>query len=128
MSRSLSKAEKIYTTTEKECLAVLYCIETARPCIEGTKFTVITDHYSLIWLKELQAPSGRLGRWTVKLQQGKERIVSNTLSRSVPEIVSVEEKDIKDKWYTALKGKIKRNAKKYPQYRIQDDFFYKYVK
>ncbi len=67
-SRALSSAERKYTTTERECLAVLYGVKIFRPYIYGIRFTVITDHGSLTWLFKLRDPEGRLGRWSLKLQ------------------------------------------------------------
>lgn len=68
-SRSLSRAERNYTVTERELLALIFCLEKFRPYVEGVKFTVITDHYSLLWLSKLSNPSGRLSRWAVRLRQ-----------------------------------------------------------
>lgn len=48
-SRGLSKSERNYSTVELECLAVLFSISKFRGYIEGVRFTVITDHYSLLW-------------------------------------------------------------------------------
>lgn len=62
ISRSLTKPVQKYTTTERECLAVLFAIEKFRPYIEGTRFTVITDHYSLKWLNNIKDPVGRIAR------------------------------------------------------------------
>lgn len=62
-SRCLSKAEKNYSTTEKELLAILDSVYHYRGYIDGAKFTVITDHSSLKWLLALDNPSGRLARW-----------------------------------------------------------------
>ena len=46
-SRSLTKAEQNYSTTELECLAVKWGIWKMRDCLEGYHFTILTDHLSL---------------------------------------------------------------------------------
>lgn len=94
MSRSLTKQERNYSTTEREALAVLSALEYWRCYLEnGKSFKVYTDHSSLKWFLSLSNPTGRLARWGVRLsafnfelehRRGKDNVVPDALSRSVP--------------------------------------------
>lgn len=53
-SRTLTAQETKYSTTELECLTVVFAVEKFRPYIEGVHFTIITDHHSLKWLHNLK--------------------------------------------------------------------------
>lgn len=138
LSRSLTRQERNFSTTERECLAVLWAIEKLRPYLEGVPFTVITDHYSLVWLQNLQGPSGRLARWAVRLQQydfkivhrkGKNHIVPDTLSRSVPVIECLDRSEkVKDKWYCRMVEGVTEQPLKYPQWRVTNGLLFKYIK
>lgn len=90
MSQKLNKAQRNYTVTELECLAVVQAISKFRAYIEGQEFKVVTDHASLKWLMRQSDLSGRLARWALKLQgfeftiehrRGKENVVPDALSR-----------------------------------------------
>lgn len=135
-SRSLSQCERRYPVTQKECLAVIFSIEKFRPYIEGTHFTVISDHYSLIWLHNLKEPTGKLARWAVKLQQysfniihrkGKLNVVPDALSRIThPEIAAIDI-DLRnlDDFYVNLRNKIVEHPELFPRWKIHDGLVYK---
>jgi RNase H-like domain found in reverse transcriptase/Reverse transcriptase (RNA-dependent DNA polymerase) len=66
-SRGLTSAEKYYSTTEKECLEIVWATLHLRPYLEGQKFIIGTDHRSLRWVLNLSDAQGRLARWRLRL-------------------------------------------------------------
>ena len=68
-SRTLSKAEQNYSTTERECLSIVHFINEYRHYLLGRHFTVISDHQPLSILNSVQEPRGRLGRWQIQLSE-----------------------------------------------------------
>ena len=111
VSRTLSRAERNYTVTEKEFLAVLWSVQRLRGYLQGEKFTVITDHHSLLWLNNLRDPTGRLARWNTALQmynidfvhrKGALHKVPDALSRAwegTYEVAAVASSSSEDPWY-----------------------------
>ena len=93
-SRSLSPAEKNYSVTDQECLAVVWAIKHFQHYLGMKPFTLITDHSALKWLQTSKMPKGRRARWVMELQQydftikhrpGKQNANADALSR-IPEI------------------------------------------
>lgn len=89
-SRLLIPAERNYSTTEREALAVVWAVQKFRGYIEGSEITILTDHQPLKWLFALKSPTGRLARWSLLLQSynlrfeytpGKQNVIADTLSR-----------------------------------------------
>lgn len=143
-SRTLTRAEQKFSTTERECLGLIWAIEKFRPYVEGTRFTVITDHYSLLWLFNLKDPMGRLARWALRLQpynfkiihrKGKEHVVPDMLSRARPEeevkmdaVCQVNEgKEITDRWYNKMLHSVQEHPGNYPLWMADKGILWKII-
>ena len=69
LSKKFTSSEKKYSTTEKECAAILYGIKKLKGYIDGqTEFCIQTDHNPLVWLKRNTGRNPRLIRWALILQ------------------------------------------------------------
>ncbi|GFT15534.1 retrovirus-related Pol polyprotein from transposon opus [Trichonephila clavipes] len=68
-SRTLNKAERNYTVTERECLAVIWALNKLKTYFGPLPGKVITDHAALIKLTNGKNLSSRMIRWTLKLSE-----------------------------------------------------------
>ena len=62
-SYTFNSAERNYSVTEKEGLAVKKALEYFRSYLDGRKFIVFTDHQALTYIRGLKEARGRLARW-----------------------------------------------------------------
>ena len=68
-SRQMNKAERRYSTIEREALAVVAAVKEFYHYLYGRPFTLLTDHNPLTSLQGLKDTGGRLTRWLLYLQQ-----------------------------------------------------------
>ena len=68
-SRTLTPAERNYSATEVEGLAVVWALKRFRPYLLGHDVTVCTDHVALVHLFRNNNLSGRLARWALTIQE-----------------------------------------------------------
>lgn len=154
-SRTLNVAERNLATTHKELLGVLFGIEKFRPYIEGTHFTLITDHSSLQWLQGVKNPTGKFARWILRLsafdfkvvhRSGSQIPVSDCLSRAPYNLTNhtedVEDDDsvrvaaltltadfskTTDPWYERLRSRIEGRPDAYPSFSLDQGRIFKRV-
>ena len=88
-SRKLNGAERNYTTMEREGLAAVEATKHWRCYLEGTHFTLETDHQALKALMKAKDPSARLARWKLALQGLDFEIVHRKgTSMGIPDVLS----------------------------------------
>ncbi|GFW17937.1 retrovirus-related Pol polyprotein from transposon opus [Trichonephila clavipes] len=68
-SRTLNKAERNYTVTERECLAVIWALSKFKTYFGPLPVKVITDHAALTKLTNGKNVSSRMIRWALKLSE-----------------------------------------------------------
>ena len=61
--KTLNEAQRNYTTTEKELLAVVYALDKFRSYLIGSDIVIFTDHSALKYLLTKQNSKARLIRW-----------------------------------------------------------------
>ena len=89
-SKTLNEAQRNYTTTEKELLAVVYALDKFHAYLIVADIIIFTDHSTLKYLLTKQNVEARLIRWVLLLQEfnlqirdkkGVENVVADHLSR-----------------------------------------------
>ncbi|GFX08914.1 retrovirus-related Pol polyprotein from transposon 17.6 [Trichonephila clavipes] len=90
-SRTLNKAERNYTVTERACLAVRWALNKFKTYFGPLPVKVITDHAALTKLTNGKNLSSRMIRWALKLSEfniewehrpGVQNVVADLLSRN----------------------------------------------
>jgi len=99
ISKKLNAAERNYSQTEREALAIVWAVKRLQKFLLGRKFEIITDHKALHYVFSSEKASNpirisRLHRWAVTLsafdyyvtyKPAKETVVADFLSRNVTE-------------------------------------------
>jgi transposase InsO family protein len=92
VSRKLNDREARYAVEERECLAIVWCIQKFHRYLYGTEFTIETDHCSLQYLKTGSIKNARVMRWYLALQdynfkvkyiKGITNVMADYLSRGI---------------------------------------------
>ena len=68
-SKTLTPAERNYTTSEREALAVVASLNRLHHYVFGRHVDVFTDHAALRFLRSTANLAGRLMRWAIALQE-----------------------------------------------------------
>ncbi len=91
-SRVLTPAEKNYSVTHLEILAVVWALKHFRDIIMGYEITVYTDHSPITEIFKGRNLSGRLARWYLTIQtynpeikctKGSSKVVTDSLPRNI---------------------------------------------
>lgn len=142
-SKTLNKAQRNYSVTERECLGVILGLEAFRGYIQGTHCTVYTDHSSLTWLMNIAHPEGKLCRYitrlslfdfTIKFRKGKNMEAPDALSR-IPYALSAAHvtskipsfSKVQDPWYIDLISRVKANPQNFPSFQVTGEFLFKKI-
>lgn len=102
-SRTLNDTEIRYATNEKEALAIIWAVKKYQPYLYGNRFTLVTDHKPLTFIKTSEKNS-KILRWRLELEnfdydviykEGKANVVADALSRlQIDEIKPNREEEI----------------------------------
>ena len=97
-----SSTERQYTTTEKECFAIVWAVRKFRHFLLGALFTLETDHKPFEWLESAKVSHARsqcLERWSLELRAydftvvhrpGKDNCHVDSISRLPVSLVAIQ--------------------------------------
>jgi transposase InsO family protein len=94
-SKTFNDAQQNYDTTEREALAIIWALQHFNTYCEGHKYTLMTDHQALSYIRTNKNSSKRIHRWQVLLQayevdiyykKGSSNHAADLLSRRMMEI------------------------------------------
>ena len=137
-SRFLRDAERNYSATEKECLAIYWGVIKFREYLELYHFKVITDHMALKWLNTIESPTGRIAKWALELQafsfeieyrKGKLNVMADALSRQPAEVLNrvVAEAEAGCQWLNRQLEEVAANPAQYPEYVVENGQLYRHL-
>jgi hypothetical protein len=112
-SRSLSKCERNYHATEKECLAIVWALKKFEHYLDGQEFILETDNRALVWLDKMRDINSKFMRWSLKIQDfqpciihcpGRLNMVADALSRNT--VGESEDEEVKEVMFPPTNGPI----------------------
>ena len=99
VSKAFSKAERKYSTIERELAALRHCVKTLKPFLFGVRFIIKTDHQPLVYLKRMRMVDSRLARtvedlsdfdYVLEYVPGERNVIADLMSR-MPEGINESE-------------------------------------
>lgn len=96
--RATTPAESALPATFLELSAVIWAVTHFRRYLRGRKFSILTDHKGLQWLRSLKHASGKLALWALQLadydftiayRPGKENGLADALSRRLKVMAAI---------------------------------------
>jgi hypothetical protein len=105
ISAQLTSTQRRWATVEKECWAVVYCLDKLRCYLLGAEFVVFTDHKPLLCLFTSQMKNTKIQRWgilfeefgaVIKYRPGANNVRADMLSRISAEELAVI--DMSSEW------------------------------